>query len=373
MSPDSAIPLPPQTDTEAPSSESPPDWSPMLERLLAGEHLSQDEAHEAMDAMLSGRTTSAQTSALLVALRAKGTATDELAGFLESMQSAAGQVPLDAAGLGVVDTCGTGGDRLGTFNVSTVAAIVVAGAGGKVCKHGNRAVSSSSGSADVLECLGIDLDMAAEQIAECVRQVGIGFCFAPNFHPAMRFVGPTRKEIAIPTVFNFLGPLANPAKVNRQIVGTSDPAMAEPLAQVLKRLGHKHAMVVFGSDGMDEISVTKTTSVLHLRDGELRDYEIDPGEFGLQCDSLEELRGGDAETNAEIAYSILGGKKGAPRGIVVLNAAAALVVADCVAELAEGVEAAESSIDSGQALSVLERWQDFSRNTHTKSTQGDKQ
>lgn len=359
MSPDSEIAQPSQIDPAASGL----DWSPMLERLLSGVHLSLAEAQEAMGDMLAGRATSAQVSALLVALRAKGVVADELLGFLEAMQSAAEQVPLDAAGLGVVDTCGTGGDRLGTFNISTTAAIVVAGAGGKVCKHGNRAVSSASGSADVLECLGINLDMTAAQIAECVQQVGIGFCFAPNFHPAMRFVGPARKEIAIPTVFNFLGPLANPARVNRQVVGASDLATAGLLARVLERLGHAHAMVVFGADGMDEISVAGPTSVFHLKDGELRNYEIDPSEFGLQGGLLDELRGGDAKSNAEMAYSILGGEKGAPRSIVVLNAAAALVVADCVAELAEGVEAAQASIDSGQALAVLERWQEFSKST----------
>lgn len=363
------------SETSPPDPEAlSPDWSPMLECLLAGEHLSRAEAREAMESMLSGRATSAQMSALLVALRAKGsasdkgTATDELLGFLEVMQSAAVRVPLDAVKLKVVDTCGTGGDRLGTFNVSTVAAIVVAGAGVKVCKHGNRAVSSASGSADVLECLGINLDMTPEQIAECVQQVGIGFCFAPNFHPAMRFVGPTRKEIAIPTVFNFLGPLANPAGVNRQIVGTSDPGMAEPLAQVLKQQGHAHAMVVCGADGMDEISIAGPTSVCHLKDGELRNYVIDPGEFGLGGGSPDELRGGVASANAEMAHSILGGAKGAARSIVILNAAAALVVADCVAELAEGVEAAEASIDSGQASAVLEQWQKYSQSTQGGSS-----
>lgn len=344
-------------------------WSEILEQLLTGQSLSQPAACQVMQAMLAGQATSAQISALLVALRSKGASTPELLGFLQAMWAVAELVPLDSQALNVVDTCGTGGDGLRTLNISTISAIVVAGAGGKVCKHGNRAVSSASGSADVLESLGIDLEMTPEQVAQSVLEVGIGFCFAPRFHPAMRFVGPTRRELGIPTVFNFLGPLANPARVKRQIVGTSDLAMAEPLANVLKQVGHSHAMVFFGESGMDELSIAGPSLVLHLRDGHMRRYEIDPRRLGLQSNSLEELRGGDAAVNAEIACSVLAGQKGAPRNIVVLNSAAALVVADQVGELAEGVEAAQACIDSGDALKVLERWQDFSRDTRQQNSQ----
>jgi len=353
----------PQALAEAETQTHKISWPEVLEQLLAGENLSKTTACQVMETMLAGQATSAQISAFLTALRSKGANTAELSGFLQAMWEAAELVPLDSESLNVVDTCGTGGDGLQTFNISTISAVVVAGAGGKVCKHGNRAVSSTSGSADLVESLGINLEMTPKQVAQCVEEVGIGFCFAPRFHPAMRFVGPTRKEIGIASVFNFLGPLANPARVRRQIVGTSNLSMAQPLAEVLQNLGHSHAMVIFGDSGMDELSITGPSLVFHLRQGRMRRYEIDPRNFGLQGNSLTELKGGNAEFNAKIAYSILTGKRGAPRSIVVLNAAAALVVADQVGELAEGVQAAEASIDSGQALKVLEQWQDFSKTT----------
>ena len=338
-------------------------WSEILERLLAGGDLSEQHARDAMSSILRGEAETAQIAGLLVAMRAKGPSAEELKGFLAAMQDAAEQVPVDAEQLGLIDTCGTGGDGHKTINISTAAAIVVAGAGGKVCKHGNRAVSSASGSADVLEALGIDIEMGPSEVAESIAEAGIGFCFAPRFHPAMRHAGPARKSLGIPTFFNFLGPLANPARVRRQIIGASDHAVAEAIAAVLERLEHRHAMVIVGHDGLDELSAQGPANVIHLKDGRTTRYEIDPSKFGIACDTADAIRGGDAAANAESIVAVLDGEHGPKRDVVSLNAAAGLIVADLAADMDEGMEMAASSIDSGGALSVLSAWQEFSRLT----------
>ena len=338
-------------------------WSETLEQLLAGGDLSEQHARDAMSTILSGEAAPAQMAGLLVAMRAKGPSAEELTGFLAAMQDAAEQVPVDAEQLGLIDTCGTGGDGHKTINISTAAAIVVAGAGAKVCKHGNRAVSSASGSADVLEALGIDIEMGPSEVADCIAETGIGFCFAPMFHPAMRHVGPVRKDLGIPTFFNFLGPLANPAKVRRQLIGVGDPEVAEMIASVLERLEHRHAMVVTGHDGIDELSANGTANVIHLKEGKISRYEIDPSKFGISRSSADAIRGGDARANAESVLAVLNGEHGPKRDVVALNAAAGLIVADLAADMEEGMEMATSSIDSGKAMSVLSAWQEFSERT----------
>jgi anthranilate phosphoribosyltransferase len=262
--------------------------------------------------------------------------------------------PLSVAG-DPVDTCGTGGDRSRSINVSTIAALVVAGAGARVCKHGGRAATSAAGSADVLEALGVVIDLGPAGVTRCIDEVGMGFCFAPRFHPAMRFAAPVRRELGVPTVFNFLGPLANPARVCRQVVGVSDPAMGEKMLRVLEANGCQRAMVVHGADALDELSTTGPSWVLELdASGDIRRHQVDAAQFGLAPATLEELRGGDAAFNAEVVRRVLAGQAGPHRDIAVLNAAAGLVVAGLVDGLGAGVERAGAVIDQGAAQHVLE-------------------
>ena len=328
------------------------DFSAVLAHLLAGEHLTSDDAASALGTILDGGATPAQTAGLLVALRAKGETAEEITGLVSALLDHAATVPVDPTGL--VDTCGTGGDRLGTINVSTMAAVVAAGAGVKVAKHGNRAASSACGSADVLEALEVAIELSPEGVARCIDEVGIGFCFAPAFHPAMRHVGPIRRELGVPTVFNFLGPLLNPARVRRQVVGVSDPRMAERMLEVLVARGAEHAMVVHGADGLDELSTTGPATVWTYRDGVRSQGEVDPADLGLGRATVADLAGGDAATNAAAALAVFAGEPGPHREIVLLNAAAALVVGDRVDDLAAGVELAAAAIDSGAASSTLE-------------------
>jgi anthranilate phosphoribosyltransferase len=270
------------------------------------------------------------------------------------MDGAANRVILDDVA-GVVDVVGTGGDRSHSVNVSTMAALVVAGAGVRVCKHGNRAASSSCGAADLLEALGVALELAPEGVARCVAEAGIGFCFAPRYHPAMRHAIPTRRELGVPTVFNFLGPLANPAGVRRQLVGVSDHRMAEKMAGVLRARGSERALVVWGHDGMDELTTTTTSTVVEVDGESLRTYTLDPAAHGLAVVPAAALRGGDAAHNAGVARAVLGGESGPHRDIVVLNAAAALVAGGAAADLAAGLVVAASAIDDGRAAAALER------------------
>ena len=326
----------------------------MLGALTAGRNLSAVEVSAAVTEILEGAATSAQIAAFAVGLRMKGETVEEMAALLDVMRAFGERVEL-AAGSDAVDTCGTGGDRACTINASTVAALVVAGAGAKVCKHGNRSQSSQCGSADLLEALGVAIDIGPAEVAGCVEQAGMGFCFAPRYHPAFRHVGPTRRELGVPTVFNFLGPVANPARVRRQVLGVSDPAMAEKLIGVLLAHGAERALVVYGHDGLDELSTITTSTVVELRDAEVRTYEVDPSALGLKAAALDDIQGGDPALNADLARRVLDGEPGPKREFVLLNAAAGLVAAGVADDLAQGLEAATASVDEGRAAAVLDR------------------
>ena len=331
-------------------------WRSVLGRLTAGEALSGAEARAAMAEILAGDATPAHIAAFAIALRMKGETIEELGGLLQAMFEAAQRVVLpDDIADRAVDVVGTGGDRSHSINVSTLAALVVAGCGVPVCKHGNRAASSACGAADLLEALDVVLDLTPSGVARCVVEAGIGFCFAPRFHPALRFAGPTRRELGIPTIFNFLGPLANPAGVRRMLVGVSDPRMAERMLGVLAARGSEHVLVVHGHDGLDEITTTTTTAVSEYAHGSLRTWVLEPEDYGLARVPPGALQGGDAPTNAGLARRVLGGEAGPHRDIVVLNAGAALVVAGVAASIAEGIHAACASIDEGRAADALAR------------------
>lgn len=338
-------------------------WADVLIPLMRREELPEELVERAMASILSGGATEAQIAAFIVALRAKGETPAELAALVRTMLRFADIVPAvpDPAGRPLVDTCGTGGDRSHTFNISTVAAIVVAGAGGLVAKHGNRAASSRCGSADLLEELGVAIGLGPEGVARCLSEVGIGFCLAPRFHPAMRFAVPVRKQLGVPTTFNFLGPLANPAQVRHQVLGVSDPAMAERMAGTLARLGTARAMVFYGHDGLDELTTSDVSTVLELRDGEVHTRVLEPFDLGIERSFAEDLRGGAPADNAAITHRVLGGDSGPVRDVVLLNAAAALVVTGAEADFESGIEAARSSIDSGRARDTLGRWIALSR------------
>jgi anthranilate phosphoribosyltransferase len=328
-------------------------WPSILGALTARRDLKADEARAAMAEILDGAATPAQIAGFIVALRMKGETVDELTGMVEAMLAAAQRVPL-APGEPAVDIVGTGGDRAHTINVSTLAALVVAGAGGRVCKHGNRAASSSTGAADLLEALGVRIDCGPDGVARCVAEAGIGFCFAPRFHPAMRHAGPPRRELGIPTAFNFLGPLANPARVSRIMIGVADPSMADRMVGVLAARGCERALVVHGDDGLDELTVSTTSQVVELADGEIRHYQVDPAEVGITPVPKQALVGGDPATNAEMARRVLAGEPGPHRDIVCLNAGAGLVTAGLAPDLAAGVDAARAAIDGGGAARALD-------------------
>jgi anthranilate phosphoribosyltransferase len=333
-------------------------WPGVLGRLFRREDLSSSDTAEALDSVLAGEAGTARVSAFLAALRTKGETVEEITGLVRAMRARA--EPLVIAGE-LVDTCGTGGDRSGTINVSTISALVVAAAGAKVCKHGNRALSSNAGSADVFEALGVVVDLGPAGVERCVTEAGIGFCLAPRFHPAMRHVGPVRAELGVATVFNFLGPLSNPASAQRQLIGVGDPTMAERMLAVLEQNGTIHAMVVYGHDGLDELSTVTTSTVLETvidDDGatyERRTYEVDPRSFGLGKAELADLRGGSPAVNAELAGAVLAGEDGPHREFVLLNAGAALVVAGLVSSIADGIALAASTLDSGSAAATLQR------------------
>jgi anthranilate phosphoribosyltransferase len=331
-------------------------WPDVIGRLLRREELPAELAEQAMATILAGEATDAQIAGFAVALRAKGETSAELAALARTMLRFAETVdiPLDGPGGPVVDTCGTGGDRSGTVNISTLAAVVAAGAGVRVAKHGNRAASSACGSADVLEAFGVVIDLGPEGVARCVEEAGIGFCFAPKYHPALRFAGPARRELGTPTTFNFLGPLANPAGVRRRVLGVSDPSMAERMAYTLAELGVERAMVFCGGDGLDELTTTTMSTVWDLEDGAVRTSTLDPREYGIPVAERDEIVGGDAAANVAIAERMLGGEPGPVHDVVALNAAAALVVAGAVHDVAAGLEQAKAAIESGKAAAVLE-------------------
>ena len=332
-------------------------WPHVLGLLTDGGSLSVEEAAAAMRAIMEGLATPAQIGGFLVALRAKGPTVDELDGLARTALELAR--PVRAPGP-LLDTCGTGGDRAGTFNISTLGAIVAAAAGARVAKHGNRAASSHCGSADVLEALGVRIDLGPEGVERCLAEAGIGFMFAPVFHPAAAHAAPVRRELRIPTVFNFLGPLTNPARPAAQVVGVSDPRMLPLVAQVLARRGTR-AKVVRGEDGLDELTTTGPTVVLDVGGGAVAEGRLDPADLGLSRATLDDLRGGDAEENARIARSVLAGEGGPRRDVVLLNAGVALEVAGRAASVEEGIELAARAIDSGRAAEVLERWAEVSR------------
>jgi anthranilate phosphoribosyltransferase len=335
-------------------------WPEVLGRLSRREPLSAAEAEETLQIVVAGEATPAQVGAFLALLHAKGETAEEVTGLARAMVDAAVPCPLaeqDAAA--AVDLVGTGGDRLSSINVTTLAAFVTAGCGVPVCKHGNRAASSSVGTADVLEALGVAIELGPEGVARCVTEAGMGFCFAQRFHPAMRYVGPVRKELGVPTVFNFLGPLINPARTRRQLVGVSDPSLAPIMAGVFGATGSRHALIVHADDGLDELSVTSPATVLQVRgdgagDFEVTEWRVDPQALGLAPATMDDLRGGDAAFNAAVIRSVLEGEQGARRDIGILNAAAALVVAGRVEELQDGLALATDAIDSGRAVGVLD-------------------
>lgn len=332
----------------------------VIQQLVEHRNLSEDEAGRVMAFIMSGEATSAQVAAFLTALRMKGETPDELVGFARIMRDRATPV-WESDGPDVVDTCGTGGDRSGTFNISTAAAFVTAGAGARVAKHGNRSVSSKSGSADVLEALGVDIQMRPETLRRAIEDVGIGFLFAQVFHRSMKYVMPARTEIRIRTVFNILGPLANPARACYQVIGVNSESIMELMATALARLGSRHAFVVHGDGGLDEISISGPSRIIEVHGGELEHRTIRPTDFGLAESPLTAIAGGSPEDNAGIIENVLSGATGPQRDAVVINAAAAITAAGLTADLAAGVEAASASIDSGKAMAALAGLRELSK------------
>ncbi len=323
-----------------------------IQKIIDGENLVQAEMSEAFDMIMSGKATPAQIAGFIVALRMKGETIDEIAGGAASMRRHA--VFIDTGLLDVVDTCGTGGDSSNSFNISTTSAFVVAGAGIPVAKHGNRAISSKCGSADLLAELGVNLDVDSDTVEDCIRDVGIGFMFAPSMHPAMKYAMPPRRELGVRTIFNMLGPLTNPAGAKGQIIGVFLPELTEPFAEVLKLLGSKRAFVVHGHDGMDEITTTTTTRVSELNSGKVTTYELDALDFIDEYADEDDLAGDDVATNAAITRAVLSGEKGPCRDIVCINAAAAIAAAGKVADIRAGWTVAQESIDSGKAMQALD-------------------
>lgn len=337
--------------------DSEPDlWPRTLQRLASHQALSADAAADVMRAIMTGDVTPAQVAGFLMALRTKGETVDELDGLARTALEFANPVSAPAP---VLDTCGTGGDRSGTFNISTVSAIVVAGAGVPVAKHGNRAASGLCGSADLLEELGVAIDLDAAGVERCLVEAGIGFMFAPVFHPAWGHAAPVRRELRVPTSFNFLGPLTNPARPAAQVVGVSDERMLPLMAEVLARRGTR-AKVFRGEDGIDELTTTGPSLVLDVLGGEVREDRLDPAEYGIARASREDLRGGEARVSARIARAVLGGERGPARDVVLLNAAAALEVAGVAPDLDGGIALAASTIDGGTAAATLARWVEVS-------------
>ena len=322
-----------------------------LSKLVERKNLTKDEAKASMSEIMEGKTTPSQLSAFITALRMKGEVVDEITGCAEAMRDAALHIKIDADT--IVDTCGTGGDRTNTFNISTAVAFVAAGGGLIVAKHGNRSASSQCGSADVLEHLGVNINTKPEKVKECIEKIGIGFLFAPIYHPAMKYALPTRKEIGIRTIFNILGPLTNPAGANVQLLGVPSSDLAEMLANVLKNLGTKTALVVHG-EGFDEISTTGKTLVCELKESKINTYYIQPEDFGIKRTTLNNLQGADIDKNAKILMRVLEGEKGAYRDIVLLNSGALFYIAGKAKNIKEGIKIAEESIDSGNALKKLE-------------------
>ncbi|MFC2004706.1 anthranilate phosphoribosyltransferase [Chloroflexota bacterium] len=329
-----------------------------IQKLADGNSLAMEEAASVMEEIMEGEVTPAQFGAFVTALRLKGETVDEIAGLAKTMRAKAVRVTVAEP---VTDIVGTGGDGLNTFNISTAAAFVIAGAGLKVAKHNNRAASSQCGSADVLEALGVKFNLAAEQVQKCIEEVGIGFMFAPSFHPATKFAVGPRREIGIRNVFNILGPLTNPAFARNYLVGVADGSLLEKLTLVLQSLGCEHALVVHGKDGLDEITTAGETQVCELKEGNISNYTISPEDFGLPGASLDSLKGGTADENAALLRSILSGNPGPQRDVVLMNAAATLVAGDKAKTFRQGIDLAKEALDNGQALAKLEQLVKFSQ------------
>jgi anthranilate phosphoribosyltransferase len=348
----------------APSKQNPPtnpargsrppkfSWPDAIGRLIAGDSLTELEASAAMAEIMEGNATPAQIAGFVVGLRAKGESIHEIVGLVRTMRAYGKHVEVTGE---ILDTCGTGGDRAGTFNVSTAAALVCAGAGVAVAKHGNRAASSRCGSADVLEALGVRIDLPPDGVARCISEVGIGFCFAPVFHPAMRHAGPPRKELGTATIFNFLGPLTNPAGAKCQALGVADGRMLGKMVDSLAQLGSSHVLAFHGEDGLDELSTASPSRVLELKDGQTTEWIVEPQELGLPSAEPGTLSGGTPEENARALRAVLDGQSGPHRDIVVLNAAAGLMAADRADSLQDGIQIAGDAIETGAARRVLDR------------------
>lgn len=334
------------------------DLKDIIKLLSEGKILSEQQSVQAFSHIMSGQVDLSQMSAFVMALRVRGETVDEITGGARVLRDKAARVSVpDCA----VDTCGTGGDGTGTYNISTAAAIVTAACGVPVAKHGNKSVSSKSGSADVLACLGIAFNLPIEAQEQALRELGIAFLFAPQHHKAMRHVAPVRASLGIRTIFNLLGPLANPALAKRQLLGVFDRKWLRPMAEVLGRLGSEHVWIVHGSDGLDELTTTGITYVTELKDGKLRDFEVSPEDVGLKRASMTDLQGGEAAENAAALLDLLDGTPSAYRDIVLLNTAAALLVGGKVADLKDGVAIAEDAIDSGRAKTLLQKWAAFTQ------------
>ncbi|HET7095696.1 MAG TPA: anthranilate phosphoribosyltransferase [Thermomicrobiales bacterium] len=328
-----------------------------IQAVVDGRELTFDEATAAMDAVMSGGVTGAQVGALITALRMRGESVEEIAGFAAAMRRHALRVEVAPDGGPLVDTCGTGGDAAGTFNISTTAAFAIAGAGVRVAKHGNRAMTSKCGSADVLEGLGVAIELPPAAVARCIEEVGIGFMYAPAFHPAMRFVGPARREIGIRTVFNILGPLTNPAGASHQLIGVGHPDIAAKLAEALATLGSEHAVLVHAEAGLDELGISGPSHVTEYdaRRGDIRTFDIAPAALGLELGTMDDLLGGGVERNVEITRAILNGEDGPRRSVTLLNAGAGIFAANAAESFEAGIAIAAEAIDSGKALAALEK------------------
>ncbi len=336
-----------------------------IARIVQGNDLSEVEMEETMEEIMTGRATPAQIASFITALRIKGESVDEITGAARVMRNKAKKV---RTGIEILlDTCGTGGDSANSFNISTTVAFVAAGGGIKVAKHGNRAVSSKCGSADVLEALGVNLDIGIDNVAKCIKEIGIGFLFAPVFHSAMKYATGPRREIGLRTIFNLLGPLTNPAGTTVQVMGVYDPNLTEKIAHVLGRLGIKEAFVVSGEGPMDEISLYGSTRVSHLNGDRVQSFEIRPEEYGFEKSEPDNIKGGDAHENARIIIAILNGERGPRRDMVILNSAPAFIVAGKCKDMHEGIEMAKESIDSGRARKKLEKLIKYTRSCNNNS------
>jgi len=345
----------------------------MIREVVDGQELTFDDAVAAMDAIMTGTVSGAQIGALVTALRMRGETVEEIAGFATAMRRHARRVEIPGDGGPVVDTCGTGGDASGTFNISTTAAFVMAGAGARVAKHGNRAMTSRCGSADLLEGLGVAIELSPMAVAQCVAGVGIGFMYAPAFHPAMRFVGPARREIGIRTVFNILGPLTNPAGASHQLIGVGHPEIAAKLARVLARLGSRRAVLVHAEEGLDELGIAGPSVVTEYdaRGETFTTFIVTPQEFGLEGGEPGSLDGGDVERNVAITRAILAGEPGPRRSVTLLNAGVGLYAAEAAGSIGEGIELAAAAIDSGRAAATVERLVRLSQRLAAPPSDGD--